>query len=211
MKKLLLTSLAVIAFVNVANAETNVCIRPYVSTKVTYGKVEMDGRLSDAAGIYKTAKTDWKWGGSAAIGLKMCAFRTEFEYNQQFGSAVDTRTQVSGDITKGKQSYRSYMLNGYFDIPTYTPVHPYVGVGVGLARVKNRLAILTEPSVTKRRETNVAYQLMAGIGYNITRNWTLDVGYRWVDNGESTWHTNGGKVKFGSTENQFTAGIRYTF
>ena len=209
MKKLLLTSLAVVAFAGAASAETSVCVRPYVSAKATYGKVEMDGRLSD----YKTAKTDWKWGGSAAIGLKMCAFRTEFEYNQLFSRARDTReyNSTTGDVSQGSQIYRSYMLNGYFDIPTYTPVHPYVGVGVGLARVKNRLAILTGPSVTKRRETNVAYQLMGGIGYNITRNWTLDVGYRWVDNGKSTWHTDAGKVKFGSTENQFTAGLRYTF
>jgi len=81
-----------------------------------------------------------------------------------------------------------------------------------LARVKNRLDIMTPgDSVTKRKETNVAYQLMAGVGYNLTCNWTLDVGYRWVDNGHSSWHTNAGYVKMDSTEHQFTAGVRYTF
>ena len=110
MKKLLLTSLAVVAFAGAASAETSVCVRPYVSAKATYGKVEMDGRLSD----YKTAKTDWKWGGSAAIGLKMCAFRTEFEYNQLFSRARDTReyNSTTGDVSQGSQIYRSYIYIG---------------------------------------------------------------------------------------------------
>ena len=176
MKKLLLASLAVVAFAGAAQAETNVCVRPYVSLKGTYSKLEMDGRISDTTGTYKTAKTDWVWGGSAAVGLKMCAFRTEFEYNQNFTTAKDTRNYTMVDVSRGSQNYRSYMLNGYFDIPTYTPVHPYVGAGVGLARVKNRLNILTGPDfVTKDSKTNIAYQLMAGVGYNLTCNWTLDV------------------------------------
>ena len=205
MKKLLLASLAVVAFAGAAQAETNVCVRPYVSLKGTYSKLEMDGRISDTTGTYKTAKTDWVWGGSAAVGLKMCAFRTEFEYNQNFTTAKDTRNYTMVDVSRGSQNYRSYMLNGYFDIPTYTPVHPYVGAGVGLARVKNRLNILTGPDfVTKDSKTNIAYQLMAGIGYNLTCNWTLDVGYRWVDNGRSSWYVDDAKVKFGSTQHQLT-------
>lgn len=210
MRKLLLAGLAIVAFAGVANAETNACVRPYVSAKVNYGKMEMDGRISDGE-TYKTAKTDWKWSGSGAVGMKVCAFRGEFEYNQTFGSAKDTRELATGDITQGKQSYRSYMINGYFDIPTYTPIRPYVGAGVGLARVKNRLTYLDDDYVTKKRKTNVAYQLMAGVGYNITRNWTLDVGYRWVDNGKARWNTVNGRTSFDSTQHQLTMGIRYTF
>lgn len=206
MKKLLLAGLAAVAFAGVAEAKTEVCVRPYVSAKATYGKLEMDGRVAGADGITKAAKTDWKWGGAAAVGAKVCAFRGEFEYNQQFGNALDTR----GD-TQGKQFYRSYMLNGYFDIPTYTPIRPYVGAGVGLARVKSRLAYLADDYVTKRRKTKVAYQLMAGIGYNVTKNWTLDVGYRWVDNGKTAWETTNGKATFDSTAHQLTMGLRYTF
>ena len=209
MKKLLLAGLAVVAFAGAAQAETNVCVRPYVSLKGTYSKLEMDGRASDATGTYKTAKTDWIWGGSAAAGVKMCAFRAELEYNQSLTTAKDTRAWGSptGDVTRGSQSYRSYMLNGYFDVPTYTPVHPYVMGGVGIARVKNRLVLLNTDDVTKKRDTNVAWQVGGGIGYNLTYNWTLDVGYRWVDNGKSKW----GNVSMDSTEHQFTAGVRYTF
>lgn len=210
MKKLLLASLAIVAFAGVAQAESKVCVRPYASLKGTYSRLDMAGTVTQNADKFRTAKTDWVWGGAAAVGLKMCAFRTELEYNQTFSTARDTRKNGLG-LTRGKQSYRSYMLNGYFDLPTGTDVHPYVGAGIGLARVKNRLADLGADAVTKHRETNVAYQLMAGVGYNMTRNWTLDIGYRWVDNGRSTWHNGTDHVKFDSAEHQFTAGIRYTF
>ncbi len=211
MNKFLLASLAVFAFVGVAQAQTSMCVRPYASLKGTYSKLEMDGRLSNATGTYKTAKTDWVWGGSAAVGLKMCAFRTELEYNQTLTSAKDTRRIATNWTTRGKQSYRSYMLNGYFDLPTGTDIHPYVGAGIGLAHVKNRLNYVGQGHVTKHKENNFAYQLMAGVGYNLTCNWTLDLGYRWVDNGHSSWHSDNDYVKFDSTEHQFTAGLRYTF
>ena len=149
-----------------------------------------------------------------AAGMKICAFRVELEYNQS-GTAKDTR-HASGalyDTVRGDQSYRSYMLNGYFDIPTYTAFHPYIGAGIGMAQVKNRMAFLNTDTITKRRENNFAYQLMAGVAYNLNYHWTLDLGYRYVDNGDTSWDIAGGaaKIDFDSKEHQITAGVRYTF
>ena len=208
MQKLLLAGLAVVAFAGVAQAETNVCVRPYVSAKASYSKLDLDTRVAGE----KAAKKDWVWGGSLAGGVKVCAFRGELEFNQS-ATAKDTRSWGTAPVntTRSNQSYRSYMLNGYFDVPTYTPVHPYVGAGIGVARIKSRLGVLDTDTATKKRETNLAYQLMAGVGYNLTRNWTLDVGYRWVDNGHSKWNTALGEVKMDSTEHQMTVGVRYTF
>ncbi len=208
MKKLLLASLAVVAFAGVAQAGTNVCVRPYASLKATYSDLEMDGRFYASSGeIAKTAKTDWVLGGAAAVGVKMCAFRTELEYNQSL-TAKDKVRQGDGTKTRGDQSYRSYMLNGYFDLPTGTAFHPYGMAGLGVARIKNRL---DAGMVTKNRETNFAWQVGGGIGYNLDKNWTLDVGYRYIDNGSSSWDVVGDKVKFDSTIHQITAGVRYTF
>lgn len=192
----------------------SVLFRPYVSLKANYSKMNMDTRISDTIGSYEGAKKDWNWGGSVAAGMKICAFRVELEYNQS-ATAKDTRHATGGlyDTVRGNQSYRSYMLNGYFDIPTYTAFHPYIGAGIGMARVKNRLAFLNTDTITKQKSNNFAYQLMAGITYALNYHWTLDVGYRYVDNGDTSWDIAGGaaKVDFDSTEHQITAGVRYTF
>ena len=50
MKKLLLASLALVAFAGIANAETKVCVRPYVSLKGTYSKMAINGKASEDAG-----------------------------------------------------------------------------------------------------------------------------------------------------------------
>ena len=210
MKKLLLIGLSIVAFSGVASAETNVCVRPYASIKGTYSRLKMDTKISKNDERYTAAKRDWVWGGSVAAGLKMCAFRVELEYNLS-GTARDTRDWAYY-TTRGDQSYHSYMLNGYFDIPTYTPFHPYIGGGIGMARVKSRLAFLEGGTgVTKRKENNFAWQVGGGIAYNLTCNWALDIGYRYVDNGHSKWNTATGDLKFDSTEHQITAGVRYTF
>jgi opacity protein-like surface antigen len=220
MKKILLAGLGVIFFAGAAWAESQqkslVYMRPYVSVKGTYSDLKMDGAISDKSAVFKTADSDGVWGVSVAGGVKVCAFRAELEYNQTLTTAKDTRefNPIYGEFSKGSQSYRSYMLNGYFDIPTYTRFRPYIGAGIGLAQVKNRLGIMgAVSSVSKSKDTNFAYQLMAGLGYNIDRNWALDAGYRYINNGDSEWNVNGGKqkVKFDSIEHQFTAGVRYTF
>lgn len=203
MKKLLLASLAIVAFAGVAQAESKVCVRPYVSLKGTYSKMAINGKAS-ADGEKRTfAKKDWVGGASVAAGLKMCAFRTELEFNQSL-SAKDNYNGL-----RTKQSYQSYMLNGYFDVPTGTNFHPYVGAGIGVARVKTRLS--EDDFVDKNRSTNLAWQAGGGLGYNLTRNWTLDVGYRYVNNGHNKWKLEGGKVKANTEEHQITAGVRYTF
>lgn len=212
MKKLLLMGLAAIAFANAAEAkcDSSVCVRPYASVKATYSKMDMNGKISDTSGVYRTAKKDWVWGGSAALGLKVCAFRAEFEYNQS-ATAVDKRA-FAYDFGKSKEKYRSYMFNGYFDIPTGTDFHPYIGAGLGVARIRSSLTWWTPfTGDSRKRETNFAWQAGGGIGYNLTRNWTLDIGYRWVDNGHVKWISANGNHKYDCTEHQITAGIRYTF
>ena len=203
MKKLLLAGLAIVAFAGVANAETNACVRPYISAKANYSKMAMNGKAFDAGEKERISKKDWVGGASLAASLKMCAFRTELEFNQSL-SAKDTY-----DDLRTKQSYRSYMLNGYFDLPTGTDFHPYVGAGIGVARIKTRLS--EDDFVDKNYSTNLAWQAGGGIGYNLTRNWTLDIGYRYVNNGHNKWKIEGDKVKVNTEEHQITAGVRYTF
>ncbi len=213
MKKNLLLGLSIICFSVMAQAETNICLRPYLSLKGDYSKLNMDGSVSDSRAVLKTADSGNAWGVSVAGGVKVCAFRMELEYNHMLTTADDTREfSPYGGFSKGSQSYRSYMMNGYFDIPTYTRFRPYIGAGIGVAQVKNRLEVVdVSSSIVKNKDSNFAYQLMAGIGYNINRNWTLDAGYRYVNNGDSEWGENIQKYNFKSKEHQITAGVRYTF
>lgn len=213
MKKLLLTSAAVLAvFSSAANAAD---ITPYASVKAV---------MSFTDGTIKGTEDDgtrWKendkvknFGGDVAVGAKMGAVRAELAYTYL---AKDDKTRKDDDGSyKSEISGQSFMLNGYYDIENPTIFKPYVGAGVGMAKMKYRFTD-TYPAAPEDNETNsfsknkFAYSLMAGVGAEITKNVTVDVGYRYTDYGSFSKTLEDGKLNFDTKAHQILAGVRYSF
>ncbi|MGJ3265226.1 MAG: outer membrane protein [Salinarimonas sp.] len=89
------------------------------------------------------------------------------------------------------------LVNGYLDLGTWYGVTPFVGAGVGFARVTIdgfRDVDVTRPALTRAGEkstTNFAWALYAGLGYEVSPNLTLELGYRYLalgagETGETT-------------------------
>ena len=69
----------------------------------------------------------------------------------------------------------SLMGNAFFDIPTGLPLRPYVGAGIGFG-----IAGASEDLFDSDDSDLVgAFQLMAGLGYDISPRATLTLGYRY--------------------------------
>ncbi|WP_188907196.1 outer membrane protein [Aureimonas endophytica] len=121
------------------------------------------------------------------------------------------------------------MANAYLDLGTFVGVTPYVGAGVGAARVKYDLSLpatcLTGTScgagfdvAMKNGEDDwrFAFALMGGASYDLTPNLKLDVGYRYVniDSGEIGKVTAGGGTATlkddGFDRHTIQAGLRYS-
>jgi opacity protein-like surface antigen len=213
MKKVLLATLAVAAFV-ATSAEADIKVRPYVSAKIGHAWANQRAYAWDAAWPADKAKlagTDNVWMGAYALGVKVCAFRAEFEYNH-WGKAHSERAPEQIGFTRTGLRQQSWMMNGYFDIPTKTAIRPYVGAGVGLARIRGRMEAPEDLVLAVKGKTAWAWQVGAGIGYNLTKNLTLDVGYRYVNNGNLTIKTIPGvPVKFHARDQEVLVGLRYTF
>lgn len=108
-----------------------------------------------------TAKATDLGGGaawSAAIGFQYAKTRTEIEYRRfdldadevaLTGGAVPSTVTDAGDI-----SVQAIMSNVYFDLVNSSRLTPYVGAGVGGARVENELG---------ERDAAFAYQGRAGV------------------------------------------------
>lgn len=208
MKKLLLTSAAVLAvFTSAANAAD---ITPYASVKAvmsfTDGKIKVDDENEN-----DKVKN---FGGDVAVGAKMGAVRAELAYTYL---AKDDKTRKYDDEKyKTEISSQSFMLNGYYDLENPTIFKPYVGAGVGMAKIKYHCKY-TDFVDPEYNETNsisknkFAYSLMAGVGAEITKNVTLDIGYRYTDYGSFSKNIEGDKVKFDTKAHQVLAGVRYSF
>src|SRR5204863_8960871 len=78
------------------------------------------------------------------------------------------------------------MANAYYDLKLSAlgPFKPYVGFGLGVARVNIMQDIFRESANrnvhVNTPRTSFAYQARAGIAYEVTRSWDLTAGYRYV-------------------------------
>ena len=124
------------------------------------------------------------WVGAAAVGMDYRDIRTELEFSYH-GEVKKARDGVD---TKLKS--QSYMFNVFYDIPVTTHIKPFVQAGAGLSHIKK-----TENGSSNRFSWSVG----GGVAYEMTENWAIDVGYRYLDIGASV------------RSNEIYGGLRYSF
>ena len=216
----------------------------YVAPKFVYGYTMMNSVKGVGLGAgdpepttYRVgSKDDNVFGGSLAIGYDFdkrfrVPIRTELEYTI-FSEAEAKRNYSYGeffpdeDLTR-RQTFRiqTLFLNAYWDINTGTQFTPYVGAGIGAAFIKtegnssgsNPIEGSWDMDFGSKTVTNFAWNVGAGLGYDITNNWTVDLGYRFVGLGSvktATYHEGGEWIRMKSSglyQHQVSLGIRYTF
>ena len=103
----------------------------------------------------------------------------------------------------------SFMGNGYFDIPTHSPLRPYLGAGLGfaVAGVEEEVAGLTSTD----SDLVGAFQLMAGIGFDISPRATFTFGYRYFTTTDPSFFTAFGPLETEYTSHDFLFGARFRF
>lgn len=91
-------------------------------------------------------------------------------------------TTVNAD---GRISTLSGLLNLYYDIPTGTRFAPYVGGGAGISRFSAHDISLIYPGIgalnVSDSSTVFAYQIRAGVAYNLNSNSAVTLGYRFFN------------------------------
>ncbi|AMJ61218.1 outer membrane protein [Bosea sp. PAMC 26642] len=110
---------------------------------------------------------------------------------------------VNGEQTntyKGNLSSIVTLFNAYVDLGTWNCLTPYLGAGIGYA--SNSVSGLTDQGVQNDtrflnlyvptlgvaktgRESGLAWALMAGVGYEVNKNLTLELGYRYLNLGDA--------------------------
>jgi len=195
--------------------------------------------------------TDNTFGGSIAIGYDFSKkfnvpVRTELEYAAFSTAEAKHHQRIVFDDTDhedlwNKQTYQiqTLFINAYWDINTGTKFTPYLGAGLGMGFIGTKArdwGASYNPAdpygpdrdefdnpINKKTRTNFAWNIGAGVGYDITDNWTIDAGYRFVGlgsvkSGNNREYDDNGDFLGNSwfkTRNlyhhQFAIGLRFTF
>jgi opacity protein-like surface antigen len=250
MKKVLVLCVAAACFcLSSGQAKAADQLGVYVAPKFVYGFTMMDklkGTImnEDSAGSKSGAKDDSAWGGAVAIGYDFykrfqVPVRAELEY-AAFSKVEGKISESEGTMYyagfKQKMDIQTLFVNAYFDLKTGWYVNPYVGAGVGVAFIeaKGKLDLVDNEdaddpfslalSTGSKSNSNFAWNVGAGLGWEPLDWLTVDLGYRFVGLGTvktatGTYQPDPGIPVFLQTKGKVTdlymhqvaLGFRFTF
>lgn len=126
--------------------------------------------------------------GGVGAGFKSQWLRTDVTFDYLVPLKYQGTIATAGDVS-AKISALSFLVNGYFDLGTWYRATPYIGAGIGAARmrVSEYQSTVAPPfaSGTSGDQWNFAWALNAGVGYAISSNMMVDLGYRYINFGDT--------------------------
>jgi opacity protein-like surface antigen len=141
-----------------------------------------DADLPTSSTFDRKTKYDTGFTGELGGGYDFGMFRLE-----QTGGYMDSRAKGLDDddyTGTGRNKAMFASINAYVDIPLGSVVQPYVGGGVGAARVNAKLSrtdtILGTDSSYSGKDWGLLWHADAGIGFAVAPKVTLEVGGRYT-------------------------------
>ncbi|MFI3270558.1 MAG: outer membrane beta-barrel protein [Pseudomonadota bacterium] len=193
----------------------------YYAPKVIMNFNTFDGSIHvDGLGSDSTSFNEISFGGALAMGYDfdvLCNMpvRTEIEF--AMFSDIDATGFPYTVPTNGEIGINTLMLNAFYDFKNNSDFTPYVGVGAGIAWVSMKGDIAGAVGFASHTENNFAWNLTAGVAYEITENWSADLGYRYLNAGDAKTESTTIAGVTGHLEakdiasHQIMLGVRYTY
>jgi outer membrane protein OmpA-like peptidoglycan-associated protein len=155
------------------------------------------------------------WMGDVGLGY---AFTNGFRLEGEIGGRFN---EIDKDATTGGDDIHAWsgMLNGLYDFNRDGVIQPYVGVGVGAARLLTKAYTPAVNQSVNDEDTVFAYQGLVGVGFKATEQLVLDLGYRYfiAEGADFKGTSTSPAVPAGSSwagdykHQAITLGIRYQF
>jgi opacity protein-like surface antigen len=156
-------------------------------------------------------ETGFSVGG--AVGYDFGKYRTEFEIAYRQNDLNQTSIgPVSFDLT-GDVSAISYMFNAFYDVENNSPITPYIGGGVGIAKVSiNDASFVGSALENDDSDTVFAWKIGVGAAYEVTPNISLTGGYELFATADLDFEDGlGNKFEADYTSHNVNLGLRYAF
>lgn len=119
-------------------------------------------------------------------------------------------TRVSSQLSGSDTTTELFLINAYYDFLEGKTVQPYITGGIGVARTKMHILALHD------QDSLFAYQVGAGLSYNVIENVVVDFGYRYFSTKDIEFDITdlseaGIPVKVSNSGHLFQIGARYNF
>ncbi len=188
----------------------------YLRGDVGYRIATLDQAVSPT-GFPSPRDNDFSNGLTATFGagIKTSWLRTDLTLDYISPTEYTGRYAVPGDTTAKVQAITA-LFNGYFDLGTWYRLTPYVGggAGVGYVTIRDFQSTNAPPFVNGDNDQwKFVWAGMAGVGWAVAPNLTLDLGYRYLSLGNlRTGSDAAGSMTFRNVAgHEVRVGLRWSF
>jgi opacity protein-like surface antigen len=211
--------LALPLVVTPAAAQTDSDKGPYAVARIG-GTFETKGKLDQNLGTFQD-ETKYNSGltGEIGGGYKFGMFRIEQTLGYSDLKVNQDKASVNGYTADGRTKMFKVDVSGYVDIPLHGMIVPYVGGGIGAARVESRQTrvdqITGDSSSYDGKDWGLMMHADVGVGIRVAPKVTVEVGGRYtrISSLKFEGQTNGVDTTFEPKMSNVsgTVGVRYAF
>ena len=198
-KKVLLGGFSLVAGSLFAAENAVSSFNPYVAVKGGYSILTKKDNLK-----YKNG-----FNGAVEFGVSYDAWRLGLEVSYRQNKIKESTNAGFPTTTFNKINALAGMINVYYDYALTEECSLYVGAGLGMAKFNFvRLADKIEDG-----KAVFAWQVLAGVAYDINENWTVEAGYRLFGTSKvKALNAANAAVKVKTPlQNSLELGLRYNF
>lgn len=173
---------------------------PYVAVKGGYSILSKKDNVK-----YKNG-----FNGGLEFGVAYDAWRLGLEVSYKQNKIKHTTNSHLGagiaDMKDGKYLSLAAMINAYYDYALTDECSLYLGLGFGADKASMKANTANAKEYSK---VVFAWQVMAGVAYDINENWTVEAGYRLFNTAKAKFDgQHKVKAPFASS---LELGVRYNF
>src|SRR5262245_49740324 len=146
------------------------------ATEGWYGRLDVGYSTDGSIDIGDTDydfDNDWSEYAGLGYAFPNSGFRLEGEISHRYNDFGEDEGLLDGNVHAW-----AAMFNAYYDFNRGGSIEPYVGVGIGGARL-NASANNGISQFTNAEDTVLAYQAMVGLAIGLGEQWDVDIGYRY--------------------------------
>jgi opacity protein-like surface antigen len=155
------------------------------------------GKGASKTGYVLQAEGGYSFGGPRVEG--------EIAYRN---SGIKSLTNSDGTMS-GHTSALSFMTNGIYQFLPKQAWHPFVGAGIGIARIG--IDWQDRNSTVSDTDWVFAYQGMAGVAYDINKTWEVKAQYRYFATEDPKFSSDNTTVTGEYSSHALMAGLTYKF
>lgn len=139
-----------------------------------------DPTFSNGSDVSSKLHTDTGYGVTASGGYDFGGPKVELElgYRDNGASSRVSSDDRRSQKTNGGTTSLSIMTNGLYSFLPNSSWHPFLGAGIGVARIAEDLKD-SDGTALKDDSWQFAYQGIAGVSYDVSRSWSVNTQYRY--------------------------------